>query len=111
MENKFCPHCGSKLLPVETPEESTWGGEIHMVCFNDECRYYKDSWEHMARCGALSTGYRLGIDPRGSRRPVLVWSSEALKDHIVNPDKPLSESEKVYLRKVGYILPEDWGNL
>src|SRR4030042_178773 len=32
-----CPHCGADMQPIETPLDSTWGGEIHYVCFTDEC--------------------------------------------------------------------------
>jgi len=111
MENKTCPYCGAELLPIEMPEESTWGGEIHHVCFNDECEYYTASWPHMKRSGAESTGYRFAITPRGGCCPVLVWSPVALKNRIVTSDRSLRESEKVYLHKTGYFLPEDMGGL
>jgi len=111
LENKPCPHCGAELLPIETPIESDWGGVTHWVCFNDECSYYGASWKHMARCGASHTGYRYRIDDNGNAGPVLVWSSEALRDRIKSTKKPLRASEKVALRKEGYLLPEDMGGL
>jgi Ogr/Delta-like zinc finger len=77
-----CPHCGTKMDPIETPLDSSWGGEVHYVCFNDECCYFKDSWEALDRQGVTKTGYRCRIDARGACGPMAVWSSDALKDQI-----------------------------
>ncbi len=35
-----CPHCGSDMDPIRTPVESSWGGEVHHICFNDDCSYF-----------------------------------------------------------------------
>jgi hypothetical protein len=80
-----CPHCGAQMDPIETPVESTWGGEVHYVCFNDECGYFKESWDCMEGQGALRTGYRCRIDARGACGPLAVWSKEALKDLVSKP--------------------------
>jgi hypothetical protein len=77
-----CPHCGEKMDPIETPMESTWGGEIHYVCFNDECCYFKDSWQFLENQGVTGTGYRCRMDPRGVCGPLAVWSSDAIKSRI-----------------------------
>ena len=77
-----CPHCGADMQPIETPIDSTWGGETHFVCFNDECCYFKDSWEALENQGVTRTGYRCRIDARGACGPLAVWSSDALKDLI-----------------------------
>ncbi|MFH1116830.1 MAG: ogr/Delta-like zinc finger family protein [Pseudomonadota bacterium] len=79
---KTCPYCGKDMDPIETPVMSSWGGEIHHVCFNDECRYFKESWNVLENQGVERTGYRCSIDPRGSCSPMAVWSSEALKDLV-----------------------------
>jgi hypothetical protein len=81
-EERNCPHCGSKMDPIETPSESTWGGELHHVCFNDECCYFKNSWDAMLRQGVDKAGYRCRIDPRGACGPLAVWSSDAMKSRI-----------------------------
>ena len=81
-KDRDCPHCGTKMDPIETPMESSWGGEVHYVCFNDECCYFKNSWDHLMSQGVESTGYRCRMDPRGACGPIAVWSSEALKNKI-----------------------------
>ncbi len=83
MTKKFvCPHCGTEMEPMETPYDSSWGGEIHYVCFNDECGYYKKSWDTLESQGVERTGYRCRMDPRGACGPLAVWSADALKDRI-----------------------------
>jgi SAM-dependent methyltransferase len=69
--------------PFTTPMESSWGGEIHHICFNDECGYFVKSWDSLENQGVEKTGYRCRIDPRGSCGPQAVWSKDALKDRIV----------------------------
>ena len=78
-----CPHCGADMQPIRTPMESSWGGEIHHVCFNDECVYFIKSWDSMEQQGINKTGYRCRMDPRGCCGPAPVWSAEALKDLVV----------------------------
>ena len=77
-----CPHCGAEMDPIEMPLDSTWGGEVHHVCFNDECCYFKKSWTSLENQGIEQTGYRCRMDPRGASGPMAVWSADALKDHI-----------------------------
>ena len=78
-----CPHCGAEMQPIRTPMESSWGGEIHHVCFNDECVYFIKSWDSMEQQGINKTGYRCRIDPRGCCGPAPVWSTEALKNLVI----------------------------
>ena len=80
-----CPHCGSKLLRWQTPIDSTWGGAIRLVCFNDECSYYVRGWEVMMEQQHVSCSYRYLLDPEtGYSGPVPVWSRDALRDGILN---------------------------
>ncbi|MEW6347850.1 MAG: methyltransferase domain-containing protein [Thermodesulfobacteriota bacterium] len=78
-----CPHCGATMDPMETPWDSSWGGEIHYVCFNDQCVYFTKSWDMMEAQGVEDTGYRCRRDPRGEFAPIAVWSMDALKDRII----------------------------
>lgn len=79
---KKCPHCGAEMDPIEMPLESSWGGEVHYVCFNDECCYFKNSWTALENQGIEQTGYRCRMDPRGASGPMAVWSTDALKDQV-----------------------------
>ena len=79
-----CPHCDSVLLPWRTPDDSTWGGEIRLVCFDDECPYFVRGWQVMMERQAVSASYRFLLDPKtGFTGPVPVWSKHALKDQII----------------------------
>jgi hypothetical protein len=81
-KERTCPHCGQNMDPFRTPDLSSWGGEIHHVCFNDECEYYKKSWDVLDGQGVERTGYRCRMDPRGVCGPLAVWSADALKDCV-----------------------------
>lgn len=81
-KKRACPHCGAEMDPIETPLESSWGGEIHYVCFNDDCCYFKKSWDVLDSQGVERTGYRCRMDPRGACGPLAVWSADALKDLV-----------------------------
>ncbi len=85
-EGHSCPHCGSEMDPIRTPLESSWGGELHKICFNDDCPYFTNSWNTLENQGIKQTGYRCRMDPRGSWGPAPVWSADALKDLVVKED-------------------------
>jgi C4-type Zn-finger protein len=79
-----CPHCGAELKPWRTPIDSSWAGEIRLVCFADDCPYFVKGWEVMMERQAVSCSYRHLLDPAtGYAGPVPVWSKDALKDQIV----------------------------
>jgi len=80
-----CPHCGSNLIGWSTPPDSSWGGAIHLVCFNDECQYYLDGWKHMMERYEVKASYRYKLDPdTGTAKPLPVWSPEAHRSFIVD---------------------------
>jgi SAM-dependent methyltransferase len=81
-----CPHCESEMAPIRTPLDSSWGGELHHICFNDDCSYFSNSWKALENQGIEKTGYRCRMDPRGGCGPAPVWSEEALKDLVVKED-------------------------
>lgn len=87
-----CPHCGSELLGWATPPDSSWGGVVHLVCFNDECPYYIHGWEHMLERYEVKASYRYKLDPEtGTAKPLPVWSPEAHRSFIV--DEPGGEED------------------
>ena len=89
----ICPHCGAEMDPIRTPAESTWGGEIHHICFNDDCTYFVASRDTLKGQGIGGVGYRCRMDPRGACGPAPVWSHEALKSLILSDEAEESEEE------------------
>lgn len=85
-EGHACPHCGSEMDPIRTPLESSWGGELHHICFNDGCSYFTKSWKALENQGIEKTGYRCRMDPKGGCGPAPVWSEDALKDLVVKEE-------------------------
>ena len=82
-----CPHCNQPLTKWRTPELTSWGGEIHLVCFNDQCPYFVEGWEWMATQFHVVASYRYKLDPKtGEEGPLPVWSVTALKDRIVEDE-------------------------
>jgi len=79
-----CPHCGEEMKRWLTPIDSSWAGEIRLVCFNDDCPYFVRGWQVMMERQAVSASYRHLLDPEtGYTGPVPVWSNEALRESIV----------------------------
>jgi SAM-dependent methyltransferase len=72
--------------PIRTPLESSWGGEMHHICFSDDCSYFTKSWKALECQGIEKTGYRCRMDPRGACGPAPVWSEDALKDLVVREE-------------------------
>jgi hypothetical protein len=69
----------------KVPEGSTWPNEYFYVCFNDDCSYFVQGWQHMLEQQQASASYRCRLDPdSGKYVPLPVWSSDALKDSIID---------------------------
>ncbi len=85
---KTCPHCGERLSRWETPPATSWAGAIHLVCFNDECPYFRKGWAHMLEKYEVHSSYRYRFDPEnGAEGPLPVWSPEAMRGLIVEDDE------------------------
>lgn len=80
-----CPHCNQPLQAFELPDNTGWQGEFQLACFNDDCPYFVRGWQHMQENYAVRASYRYRIDPpSGDVSPLAVWSSDALKDRIID---------------------------
>ncbi len=79
-----CPHCGSELMPFDMPVETGWDQGFHCACFNDDCSYYKEGWEHMQERYGVGVSYRYRVNPEtGQASPLAVWSADAMRDRIL----------------------------
>lgn len=83
-ETHNCPHCSQELQRWQTPIDSSWGGAIRLVCFNDDCPYFVKGWEVMMERQSISASYRHMMDPEsGWTGPIPVWSKTALREGIL----------------------------
>ncbi len=72
------------MLLWESPPDSSWGGAVHRVCFDDDCPYYVAGWDHMMENYEVKASYRYMVDPKtGNAKPLPVWSPEAHRNFIV----------------------------
>ncbi len=80
-----CPHCASSLYSVVLPEGTGWETGAQWVCFNDECSYFQEGWDWMWENYRAKASYRYRIiNPQtGSASPLPVWSTDALRNFIV----------------------------
>ncbi|MFC1731977.1 ogr/Delta-like zinc finger family protein [candidate division KSB1 bacterium] len=84
-KKRVCPYCDGNLLKWQSPPESSWGGEILAVCFNDECPYYVRGWKWMMEKFQQNASYRYCVNLKNGREyPLPVWSKNAHKDFIVH---------------------------
>jgi hypothetical protein len=66
------------------PDEMGWHGEIHFVCFNNDCSYYREGWDWIMEQYEAKASYRYRLDPAtGQASPIGVWSETALLDRII----------------------------
>jgi hypothetical protein len=68
----------------KVPENSTWPYDFFYVCFNDTCPYFVEGWQYLWKEQQTRASYRCRLDTdSGKYVPLPVWSSDALKDAII----------------------------
>lgn len=81
---RTCPHCGSHLKKWLVPAEATWSEEFFLVCFNDDCSYYKNGWRWMKETYNQQASYRYMINPTtGAASMIPVWSDSATREMLM----------------------------
>lgn len=79
-----CAHCGSVMKKVVLPPYTHPASPYTYVCFNDECSFYRDNFEHTNDRFISITSNRYEFDPfTGMCGPMAVWSQNALRNYIV----------------------------
>ncbi|MGD2269401.1 MAG: hypothetical protein PVI06_03300 [Desulfobacterales bacterium] len=83
-EIPICPYCKKQMKKWKVPENSTWPFDFFYVCFNDDCPYFIEGWQHLWQEQQTRASYRCRLDPdSGKCVPLPVWSPDALKDDIM----------------------------
>src|SRR5512140_3180784 len=85
-----CPHCGHNLNKWSTPSFNFadglgWCTPFLYVCFNDECKFYTNSWKHMYDAYGQEMGYRYMLHPDSGESSSLPCGSRyAMKGDIID---------------------------
>jgi hypothetical protein len=81
--NYQCPHCKSSCECVQTDELSDWGGATLYICFNDNCPFFRNSFQTMRMQGAIG-GYRFyWSENTGNEGSLLVLTDNSYRDRII----------------------------
>jgi hypothetical protein len=99
MEDLFCPHCGVRLITVETPPLSKWGGVELDICLNDFCDYFAHSWKCLSEQAGTWLGYRYFHAENGQEGPIAVNSVDTFKTFILTEEEKRSRKEREYKRE------------
>jgi hypothetical protein len=65
------------------PEDATWNEEFFLVCFNDDCSYYRAGWAWMQEQYNQHASYRYALNPTNDASLMIpVWSDTATREMI-----------------------------
>jgi predicted RNA-binding Zn-ribbon protein involved in translation (DUF1610 family) len=109
-----CPHCGQKLNKWSTPSFNFsdglgWCTPFLYVCFNDECKFFRNSWKQMSEVYGQEMGYRYMIHPdSGESSSVPVGNRQAMKGDIIDEIKEAQEAKELKERKKAFQLLTDY---
>ena len=82
-----CPHCGTRLKKWRVPDGASWDEEIFLVCFSDDCSYYRKGWAWMKAEYGREASYRYMLNPTtGATSPLPVWSDTATREMIIEDE-------------------------
>lgn len=80
----ICPYCDEKMKKWRVPLTSSWNNDFFYVCFNDTCPYFVEGWDYLWETQQTHASYRCRLDPdSGQYTPLPAWSTEALKNNII----------------------------
>ncbi len=101
----ICPHCGATMNKWQVPpfhfsDGLGWGSDHLFICFNDECGFYKKSWNHMDTHFGQSMGYRHMLNPAsGEPGAIPVGNQDAMKGNILDELAEAREAEELEERR------------
>ena len=116
MEEKkvICPHCNQKLNKWSTPSFNFsdglgWCTPFLYVCFNDECKFYQNSWKQMNEVYGQEMGYRYMLHPdSGESSSIPVGNRHAMKGDIIDEIKEAQEAKELEERKKAFQMLTDY---
>ena len=109
-----CPHCGQKLNKWSTPSFNFadglgWCTPFLYVCFNDECRFFRNSWKQMSEVYGQEMGYRYMIHPdSGESSSVPVGNRLSMRGDIIDELKEAQEARELEERKKAFVALTDY---
>ncbi|MGL1932439.1 MAG: zinc ribbon domain-containing protein [Desulfotalea sp.] len=90
-EEKYCPHCKTRLLPCEAPQVHVgdglgWGANVLFICLNDYCSLFLKGWQHIENKYGHHASYRYMELPGSTESNVMmVGNKEAFTGSVVDP--------------------------
>ena len=116
MEEKklVCPHCGQNLNKWSTPSFNFadglgWCTPFLYVCFNDNCKFFMNSWKQMSEVYGQEMGYRYMVHPdSGESSSVPVGNRQAMRGDIIDEIQEAQEKEALEARKKAFQLLTDY---
>jgi len=116
MEEKklVCPHCGQNRNKWSTPSFNFsdglgWCTPFLYVCFNDNCKFFQNSWKQMSEVYGQEMGYRYMVHPdSGESSSVPVGNRQAMRGDIIDEIQEAQEKEALEARKKAFQLLTDY---
>jgi len=116
MEEKkpVCPHCKQKLNKWSTPSFNFsdglgWCTPFLYVCFNDDCKFFQNSWEQMSKTYGQEMGYRYMLHPdSGESSSIPVGHRQAMKGDIIDEIQEARDKKELEARKKAFQLLTDY---
>lgn len=116
MEKKrlVCPHCGQKLNKWSTPtfnfsDGLGWCTPFLYVCFNDNCKFFQNSWNHMNSIYGQEMGYRFMLHPdSGESSSIPVGNRQAMRGDIIDEIQETHEKLALEARKKAFQMLTDY---
>jgi len=113
VDEYICPHCNKKMNKWQVPpfnfsDGLGWCTDHLYICFNDDCMFFKNSWEHMDTNYGQSMGYRAMIHPDSKESmAVPAGSVDAMKGNILDEIQEAKDKKSIEKRHKSMISLTD----
>lgn len=113
MDKPKCPHCNTEMSIWEVPAITVgdglgWGEPFLFICFNDDCKLFKEGWDDMMENMGQKSSYRCMNYPGTETFELLpVFSSFGGSDQIVTDDTVARQKAFEEAIKTGFSILAD----